>query len=163
MERDDLALATSQDIAVGRPTPAPFALMSDIDLVRDQHIQNRLDASAVVPDNADSLREVGEELLGQPEFQGGGVIQRDDNFIDVTHLAQDVDDAFEGRSFKLCIERREDQRDWGRFGIPLQFLLKLLGVGLAKPVQDSDDAILIKIRQSTLSASLRLLLNADPA
>ena len=91
------------------------------------------------------------------------MIQRDDNFIDVPNLAQDVDDAFEGWSFKLRIERREDQRDRGRFCVPFQFKLKLLGIGLAEPVQDGDDAILIKIRQGILLARLRLLLNADPA
>lgn len=33
MECDDLALASGQNITVGRPTPAPLALVSDVDFM----------------------------------------------------------------------------------------------------------------------------------
>ena len=62
------------------------------------------------------------------------MIQRDDDFVDVTNVTQDIDDALEGWSFKFRIERREDQRDRSRFCIPFQFLLQLLGIGLTEPV-----------------------------
>ena len=109
MKGDDLALASGQHVAVGRPTPASLALKSDVDLMRDQGVQQRLDTGPVVPDDADSLGELRKELLGQPEFQRRGLIQGNDDFVDIANLAQDLDDSLEGGTLQFRIERGEDQ------------------------------------------------------
>ena len=68
-----------------------------------ERVQQCLDAGAVVPDDADSLRELRKELLGQPEFQRRGLIQGNDDFVDVTNLAQDFHDSLEGGTFQFRI------------------------------------------------------------
>ncbi len=146
MKGDHLALASGQHIAVGRPTAASFSLEPDIDLVRDEGVQQCLDPGAGVPNDADSLRELGKKLLGQSELQGGGLIQGDDDFIDISNLAENPDDSLESGPLQLRIERWQDQGDRSRPRVPFEFLLELLDIGLAETVENGHDTILIEIR-----------------
>ena len=74
VERDNLAVVSSQDVAEGCPTASSFALLADIEVVIDQEFEDGLDACTVIPDETHPLREYRKELLSQAKFQGRGSI-----------------------------------------------------------------------------------------
>lgn len=151
MQGDDVALASRQDIAEGHPAAASLTLQTRVDLTQRQQFQDILDPRAVIPDNADTLRQNGEELLGQPKLQRRSPVQGDDDLVHVGDVFQDLDDVLERRILQLRIEGGEDQCDRIGRGMPLQFLFQMLEIRLPEPVEHGNQPVLMKIRHSPSS------------
>ena len=74
-----------------------------------------------------------------------GLIEPDDDAVQVRHLSKFVEDLGEGRGLQFGIERRQDQADFSCFRKGGQFIGQIFERPRPQIVQRRDIAVLVKV------------------
>lgn len=105
MEGDDVGDAAGQDVAVGDPAGAAFAVLAGRETAVLQHAVEALDTPAGVPDKGDREREAVEEAAGGVKLLRAGAAEAHHDLAQVTDVGQFGPDALHRRGFELRVER----------------------------------------------------------
>ncbi|WP_248304574.1 hypothetical protein [Breoghania sp. L-A4] len=150
MQGDDVRLARGQHVAHAEPHVAAFARFQRRQPALRELLVDGLQTRSVVPQDGVVLRQAREVILGEAELLLVGAIQPDDDFAQIRHLREMIENVAERRTLELGEQRRQDQRDGTRAGeadqLPFQRFHRLVG----EIVKRRDDTVLEEITHSSV-------------
>ena len=141
-----------EDQPVGDPAREPLPRDGGQEPGLAQAVEHLDDARPVEPDDPDPLTGSSEQLPGPSHALRRCPPETDHYRVEVSHLAQVIDDASEGRPVQFVDQARQHQGHRLGHGEPLEVPFQLVHLGMPEPVKGRHDTGLIEIGHCALRA-----------
>lgn len=145
VQGDRVDIPIREDVAEGHPDGPALAGHVQFEVRIRQLLEQRLHPGTVMPDHPDVNRQNRHDLPDLPELRFGCPAQGEDDFVEIIHSLQFLDDPGHRLPVEFRHERGQQQDHLSFLRDRLQFPLNLLDRPRLELLQGRDDPVLRKV------------------